>query len=113
MTLDEPAFERLADETLKYLLASIEAALGDHLDIDLQSGILTIVLDAGGTYVVNRQAPNRQIWLASPLSGAWHFDYVEGPGHASRWIATRGGTSLALLLAGELALTTGTAPALD
>lgn len=113
MTLDEPTFERLADETLRYLLASIEAALGDRLDIDLQGGILTIELDAGGTYVVNRQAPNRQIWLASPLSGAWHFDYVEGPGHASRWLATRGGTSLAVLLGGELALATGTAPDLD
>ena len=107
MTLDEPSFERLADETLKRLLAAIEAALGDHLDIDLEGGILTIRLDAGGIYVVNKQAPNRQIWLASPASGAWHFDFRDGPGSAGRWVATKGGTSLGGLLSGELSAATG------
>lgn len=113
MSLDEPSFERLADETLKYLLATIEAALGDHLDIDLEGGILTIRLDAGGIYVVNRQAPNRQIWLASPASGAWHFDFREGPGKAARWIPTKGGATLAGLLANELSAASGVALALD
>ena len=113
MTLDEPSFERLADETLRHLLATVEAGLGDHLDIDLEGGILTIRLDAGGIYVVNKQAPNRQIWLASPASGAWHFDFCEGPGKAGRWVATKGGTSLAALLSGELTAASGVALTLD
>ena len=113
MSLDEQSFARLADETLKHLLAAIEGALGDHLDIDLEGGILTIRLDAGGIYVVNKQAPNRQIWLASPASGAWHFDYREGPGKAGRWVATKGGMTLAALLADELAAAAATPFALD
>ncbi|MBM3534924.1 MAG: iron donor protein CyaY [Alphaproteobacteria bacterium] len=113
MSLDEPSFVRLADETLKYLLATIEDALADDLDIDLEGGILTIRLEAGGIYVINKQAPNRQIWLASPASGAWHFDYREGPGKAARWIATKGGGRLSDLLSRELSAATETPLALD
>ena len=32
-----------------------------------QSGVLTVRLGRHGTYVVNKQAPNRQIWLSSPV----------------------------------------------
>lgn len=113
MSLDEPTFERLANETLKYLLGAIEEALGDHLDIDLEGGILTIRLEAGGIYVINRQGPTRQIWLASPASGAWHFDFREGPGKAARWVPTRGGATLAGLLASELTAATGDTLTLD
>jgi frataxin len=113
MSLDEPSFARLADETLKHILAAVEDALADHLDIDLEGGILTIRLEAGGIYVINKQAPNRQIWLASPASGAWHFDYREGPGKAGRWIATRGGARLSELLSRELSAATETAFTLD
>jgi frataxin len=113
MSLDEPSFARLADETLKHILAAVEDALADHLDIDLEGGILTIRLEAGGIYVINKQAPNRQIWLASPASGAWHFDYRDGPGKAGRWIATRGGARLSELLSRELSAATETAFTLD
>lgn len=35
----------------------------------LQSGVLTVKLPYGhGTYVVNKQPPNKQIWLSSPTS---------------------------------------------
>lgn len=39
-------------------------------------GVLTIDLGPLGTYVVNRQSPNKQIWLSSPTSGPKRFDYV-------------------------------------
>ena len=33
-----------------------------------QSGVLTLALGPGkGTYVLNKQAPNRQLWLSSPV----------------------------------------------
>ena len=28
-----------------------------------------------GTYVINKQPPNQQIWLSSPLSGPMRFGY--------------------------------------
>jgi hypothetical protein len=32
-----------------------------------QSGVLTVKLGKHGTYVINKQTPNRQIWLSSPI----------------------------------------------
>ena len=31
-----------------------------------QSGVLTLALGEKGTYVINKQPPNKQIWLSSP-----------------------------------------------
>ncbi|CAL6009048.1 Frataxin [Hexamita inflata] len=28
--------------------------------------------------VLNRQVPEKQMWLSSPVSGPSHFDYLEG-----------------------------------
>ena len=33
----------------------------------LQQGVLTLTLAGKGTYVLNKQAPNQQIWLSSPI----------------------------------------------
>lgn len=33
----------------------------------LKSGVLTLILDDKGTYVINKQPPNKQIWLSSPF----------------------------------------------
>ena len=74
-SMDDSSFTKLASETLASLTHNIEDVLGDRADIDLQDGILTIDLDEGGRYVVNKHLPNRQIWLSSPLSGAAHFAY--------------------------------------
>ena len=30
-----------------------------------------------GTYVLNKQGPNRQIWVSSPVSGPLRFDFDE------------------------------------
>jgi hypothetical protein len=33
----------------------------------MQQGVMTIKLGSLGTYVINKQAPNRQIWMSSPV----------------------------------------------
>lgn len=33
----------------------------------IQSGVLTLKLGDKGTYVINKQPPNKQIWLSSPF----------------------------------------------
>lgn len=106
---DESAFHASADRTLAAVFDTVEEVLGDQLDADLQGGILTIELDSGGQYVINKHAPNRQIWVSSPISGASHFAYRDGQG----WIATRSGEGLHVLLAGELSTATGTAIAFN
>ena len=102
--MDERAFETLADQTLAAMLARIEDQAGDVLDADLLGGILTIDLDDGRQYVINKHAPNRQIWLSSPVSGASHYAWDEP---ARDWRSTRGGGSLTRLLADELSAVTG------
>lgn len=106
---DESGFHAAADRTLAHLLETIEDTLGDALDVDLQGGILSIELADGGQYVINKHAPNRQIWLSSPVSGASHFAYQQGRG----WASTRGDALLHELLAQELAATTGTPVGFD
>lgn len=68
----------------------------------LQQGVLTLVLGGKGTYVINKQAPNREIWWSSPLSGPkrfyWHGDDAE----AGEWRSTRDGQAMLTLLAAEV-----------
>jgi len=103
MTIDESTFQTLADETLVRMMDTLEEAVGDQLDVDLQNGILTIELDSGGQYVINKHAPNRQIWMSSPVSGASHFD-SDGRGD---WVSTRGAGTLAAMLSAEISAATG------
>ena len=102
--MDESRFEALADETLERFMDVIDEVLGDTMDVDLESGILKIELESGGQYVVNKHAPNRQIWLSSPVSGAAHFGYDE---ETSRWVSTRGEGVLTEILAKELEMAGG------
>jgi frataxin len=90
--MSDSAFETLANS----LLEALEEGLGD--DAELQGGILTVEGEAG-TWIVNKHAPTRQIWLSSPKSGAKHyaFEAVKGV-----WQDTRGGADLLTTLSGEL-----------
>ena len=92
--MSENSFESLADS----LLETLEGALGDHADAELQGGVLTVEGEAG-TWVVNKHAPTRQIWLSSPKSGAKHYAFEAGEG---LWRDTRGGDDLLTTLSGEL-----------
>jgi frataxin len=105
MALDETAFERLAAATIERLSAVVEAGLADQVEVELQGGILTIELDDGGQYLINKHGPNRQIWLSSPRSGAWHFAWDEVQ---QSWVSTRAPATLDGLLSQELAAATGT-----
>ncbi len=103
--MDDANFDRLASATLRELMAAIEAALPDELeDIDLQGSVLTIELAGGGTYVINKHAANKEIWLSSPKSGAAHFAYAAASGE---WQPTRGGPPLHARLGAELAAVAG------
>ena len=107
MSLDETTFEAKASEILQRLMDNIEDALGDDMDVDMQGGILTLELDSGGQYVINKHAPNKQIWVSSPKSGATHSDY---DGDRDTWVSARGGDDLVVTLASELKSLTGKDP---
>lgn len=77
------------------ILARIESSLEDEdaLDTDLEGGVLTIECADASRVIVNRQTPNREIWIAAKGGG---FHFVERGG---RWIDTRSGEELFASLA--------------
>jgi len=92
-----------ADHTMEELLETIETLVEDSEDptyeVDYHSGVLTLKLGSNGTYVINKQPPNKQIWLSSPRSGPKRYDLAEDAGE---WIYSRDGVSLHRLLTEEL-----------
>jgi frataxin len=92
--MSDSSFESLADS----LLEALEEGLGNVADAELQGGVLTVEGE-GGTWVINKHAPTRQIWLSSPKSGARHYAFDQGSG---LWRDTRGSGDLMTILAGEL-----------
>jgi frataxin len=95
--MNDSAFESLADS----LLATLEEGISAHIDAELQGSVLTVEA-RGGTWLLNKHAPTRQIWLSSPRSGARHYAFDEGTG---QWEDTRGGADLLTLLSAELNVT--------
>ncbi|XP_052156373.1 frataxin, mitochondrial [Oryza glaberrima] len=107
--LPEDEYHKLADETIHDLLEKLEE-YGDSLqmdgfDIDYGNQVLTLRLGELGTYVVNKQAPNRQIWLSSPVSGPSRFDWDAS---TNCWIYRRTGANLVELLEKEIGELCGT-----
>lgn len=109
--IEESHFHPLVDEALEQMHDSLmdlgEDQLPDY-DIELASGVLTFDLgESKGIYVINKQTPNRQIWLSSPISGPKRYDYDS---ERKAWINTRDGHDLASLLDVEIAKLAGTSP---
>ena len=93
-------YETIADETLESLTDAFEILLDKHKlpsDVTYSNGVLTVELDKYGTYVINKQTPNRQIWLSSPFSGPKRYDFLN-----QSWIYKHDGISLHTLLNKEI-----------
>ncbi|XP_057580210.1 frataxin, mitochondrial [Hippopotamus amphibius kiboko] len=102
-SLDDTTYERLAEETLDSLAEFFEDLADkpytfEDYDVSFGSGVLTVKLGGDlGTYVINKQTPNKQIWLSSPSSGPKRYDWT-----GRNWVYSHDGVSLHELLATEL-----------
>lgn len=69
--MSELEYHKKSDHTLETLFEAFEELLDgvdlEESDIELSQGVLTLKLGDLGTYVINKQTPNRQIWMSSPL----------------------------------------------
>ncbi|XP_061372526.1 frataxin, mitochondrial [Gastrolobium bilobum] len=101
--LQEDEFHRLADSTIHSLQEKLEdygdSVEIDGFDIDYANDVLTVKLGDLGTYVLNKQTPNRQLWLSSPVSGPSRFDWDQD---TKTWIYRRNKTKLYKILEVEL-----------
>ncbi|CAF9924420.1 MAG: hypothetical protein GOMPHAMPRED_003629 [Gomphillus americanus] len=68
------------------------------------SGVLNLVFPPAGTYVINKQPANQQIWLSSPISGPKRYDFVRDGDGKGLWVYLRDGSTLTTLLNDELSL---------
>ncbi|CEJ79973.1 Putative Frataxin-like protein [[Torrubiella] hemipterigena] len=105
--LSESQYHDIADEYLENVLTIFEALQDSREDIDIEfsSGVMTITHNDIGTYVINKQPPNKQIWLSSPISGPKRYDWCveddsqQANGH---WMYSRDNSSLDSLILEEL-----------
>ncbi|PWN87831.1 Frataxin [Acaromyces ingoldii] len=75
-------YHKLSDRCLDSLTDCLEVLTEEYVGPDAEefeaeysSGVLNLRLGSNGTYVINKQPPNKQIWLSSPRSGPKRFDY--------------------------------------
>ncbi|KAI0428987.1 mitochondrial chaperone Frataxin [Xylaria sp. FL1042] len=109
--ITDEEFHKLADEYIEDLLMEYEAMQDKRTDVDVEysAGVMKLTINDVGTYVINKQPPNRQIWLSSPSSGPKRYDWViisEGQDQkqdtaTGDWIYLRDGSSLSKLLREE------------
>jgi frataxin len=84
----ESDFHTAADETLEGIQDAIDEALEakgvPDFEVTFASGVLTLVFPPHGTWVINKQTPNRQLWWSSPISGPRRYEYED-----DEWVFTR------------------------
>ncbi|MDF2965984.1 MAG: cyaY [Rickettsiaceae bacterium] len=87
-------FTILAEKTIDYLASTIEDQDPEGiLEVDFLGDMLNIISPAG-QYVINKHTAAREIWLASPKTGPYHFAYNSS---MQKWIDSKGVELLNLL----------------
>lgn len=93
-------YHDVADDTLYSVQDAVEEYLEEYHDasaaekdedipeVNYASGVLTMYLPPHGTWIMNKQTPNQQIWWSSPISGPRRYEYDEG---RERWVYSRVG----------------------
>lgn len=134
--LTDDEYHKLADQYMDRLVTHLEELQDEREDIDVeysvchamirihvrqpasnaqqqQAGVLTVSFNEGvGTYVINKQPPNKQIWLSSPKSGPKRYDYVAlGDGQNEKegtakgeWVYLRDNSTINQLFRDELSI---------
>ncbi|CAD5116897.1 DgyrCDS5740 [Dimorphilus gyrociliatus] len=101
--LSDLKYGKVSDVTLDSLaeafeLLDFQSNEFPEYDVEYANGVLTVKFGhAHGTYVINKQSPNKQIWLSSPLSGPKRYDFLD-----NRWIYKHDSSCLHDLLSKEI-----------
>ncbi|MCJ1250656.1 Mitochondrial chaperone Frataxin [Trapelia coarctata] len=99
-------YHQQADDYLNEVQQVVEEVQEEREDVDVEfsAGVLTIIFPPNGTYVINKQPPNKQIWLSSPVSGPKRYDYVclGEDKESGDWVYLRDGSTMSGLLREEI-----------
>lgn len=74
-----------------------EKDLNGEIDVDINGEILHLATKKG-IFVINRQPSIQEIWLSSPVSGPYHFAFMNG-----KWF-TKSGAELFAVLSRDLGI---------
>ncbi|KXJ97045.1 Frataxin-like domain-domain-containing protein [Microdochium bolleyi] len=102
--LSDEEYHDVADRYLEDVQTKFEelAETREDVDVEYSAGVMKIGFLETGEYVINKQPPNKQIWLSSPVSGPKRYDYVllsEGQNDkqdtaTGAWVYLRDGSTL-------------------
>ncbi|KAJ1022287.1 hypothetical protein NDA13_005198 [Ustilago tritici] len=73
--LEEADIETLEEQARAQNKGATRGSPASEWDIECASGVMNLRCGVHGTWVINKQPPNKQIWLSSPKSGPKRFDY--------------------------------------
>ncbi|KAK2768492.1 Mitochondrial chaperone Frataxin [Arachnomyces sp. PD_36] len=113
--LSEEQYREYAEDYFNLLMTQLEQLQEDGIDVEAEysAGVLNVTVPNIGVYVLNKQPPNKQIWLSSPVSGPKRYDWVvqgdkmeekqdTNEFTGGQWIYLRDGSNLSVLLNKEL-----------
>lgn len=113
--IDSVTFVTVCSDTLESLVDYFEQIIDEsgtlrNPDVTYGDGVLTVSFgEPHGTYVINRQLPNRQIWLSSPTSGPKRYDFIPDKRTVNEgyWLYRHDGVTLHELLQQEITAIVG------
>ncbi|EAA06839.5 AGAP000813-PA [Anopheles gambiae str. PEST] len=113
--IDSVTFVAVCSDTLESLVDYFEQIIDEtstlkNPDVTYGDGVLTVSFgEPHGTYVINRQLPNRQIWLSSPTSGPKRYDFIPDKRTVNEgyWLYRHDGVTLHELLQREISAIVG------
>ena len=100
--MEEQAFEATAAKLLEAWAEIIEDTA--DVDVDCDGSVLSVELDDGRVFILNRHRPLNQLWLSSPITGASHYVWDETE---KSWMGTRDQGRLDVLFSDDLTAATG------
>lgn len=78
-------FEIIANNFIEKIASNIEEQDKNYIfEIEYSNEVLSIAIE-NKIFIINKQRPLKEIWLASPISGPHHFKFIN-----ERWINKKG-----------------------
>jgi CyaY protein len=85
--MTESEFNELADGVFARIEQVIDNS-GKDIECNLNGAVLELEFEDGSQIIINRHAPNQEIWLAA-RAGGFHYGYDGG-----RWVNRRDGSEI-------------------
>jgi len=93
-TLSEKDFLLRSEQSLHEIVDIAESLeeYADIMDVSYSQGVVSINIDKIGSWVINKQAPNRQIWWSSPFSGPRRYEFIGNEN--GKWVCSKSNSAL-------------------